>query len=161
MSDYVNNLTIDNSTFKDTASAVFLMNDSAREKFDSAEHLLAFMESMAFQYMRESHSFGTSGFELTAFNGSDGSRHVRASISAYTAKRYLQASILDRRNKLISLLDTYNEATAPYKPLTDRQHENNARIARNAEAELKRLGFVYGKDWRELSTGFRIAIDEG
>lgn len=67
-------------------------------------------------------------------------------------------SIQDR-NRLLSLLNTYNEATAPYKPLTDRQHENNARIARTAESELKRLGFVYGIHWRELSTGFRIPIE--
>jgi hypothetical protein len=161
MNEHVNNLNIDASTFKDTANAVFLMNDTVREKFDDADHLQAFMESMAFQYMRESNSFSTCGFDLTAFDGSNGSRHIRASISSYLAKVYLQESIQDRRGKLVSLLNTYNEATAPCMPLTDKQHENNARIARNVEAELKRLGFTYGKDWREFSNGFRIAIDEG
>ena len=78
-------------SFEQTARAVYIMNPSAQERFDSWEELESFMRSMAYQYCGNSNSFGTSGFQLTAFTCSDGERCVFASVQAYTALKYAEA----------------------------------------------------------------------
>jgi hypothetical protein len=46
------------------------------------------MISMAYTYCHETNSFGTGGFNLTAYNGPDGERVVRASVSSFVALEY-------------------------------------------------------------------------
>lgn len=81
---------IDEYDFERTAQAVFVMNDSARDRYDSWEDLQSFMIDMAYTYCHKSNSFGTSGFNLTAYNAPDGERVVRASVSSYVALQYVK-----------------------------------------------------------------------
>jgi len=81
---------IDEYDFERTAQAVFVMNDSACDQYDSWEDLQSFMISMAYTYCHETNSFGTGGFNLTAYNGPDGERVVRASVSSYVALQYVK-----------------------------------------------------------------------
>jgi hypothetical protein len=81
---------IDEYDFEKTAQAVFIMNPSARERYTDWQGLKSFMVSMAYQYCYESNSFSTSGFCLTAFNGSDGERNVKASVQGFTAAKFVQ-----------------------------------------------------------------------
>lgn len=81
---------IDEYDFERTAQAVFVMNDSARDQYDSWEDLQSFMISMAYTYCHKSHSFSTSGFNLTAYDAPDGERVVRASVSSYVALQYVK-----------------------------------------------------------------------
>lgn len=80
---------IDDYDFDKTAQAVFVMNPSAPTQYDAWEDLKSFMVSMAHTYMHKNNSFSTGGFNLTAFDGSDGERHVRASVSGSLAYSYL------------------------------------------------------------------------
>ena len=59
---------VDEYDFEKTARAVLIMNDSAREIYDSWEELKDFMVSMAYTY-RDCNHFGTGGFVLTFFDG--------------------------------------------------------------------------------------------
>jgi len=79
---------IDDYDFDTTAQAVFIMNESARERHETWEDLKSFMISMAYTYGHKTNSFSTGGFQLTFFNGHDGEINCRASVSAYTANRY-------------------------------------------------------------------------
>jgi len=82
---------IDEHDFEYTAKAVYLMNPSAREHYDSWEELREFMVSMAYTYCHESTSFSTSGFNLTAYASPDGKeRVVRASVMGYVACQYAE-----------------------------------------------------------------------
>lgn len=83
---------IDDYDFVNTAKAVFVMNDSAKERYKSWEDLKSFMVDMAYaQYGGHTHSFSTGGFQLSFFNGSDGEINCRASVSAYVALKYVEA----------------------------------------------------------------------
>jgi hypothetical protein len=82
-------MNIDEYDFDKTAQAVFIMNPSAPTQYDTWEDLKSFMISMAHTYMHNNNSFSTGGFNLTAFDGSDGERHVRASVSGSLAYSYL------------------------------------------------------------------------
>jgi hypothetical protein len=82
---------LDDHSFEQTARAVYLMNSSARERYDSWEDLESFMRSMAYQYSFHNNSFGTGGFQLTAFDCSSGERSVHASVQAYTALKYAES----------------------------------------------------------------------
>jgi hypothetical protein len=79
---------IDEYDFEKTARAVFIMNDSAREIYDSWEELKDFMVSMAYTY-RDGNHFGTGGFVLTFFDGHS-DRCVTASVNAYVALQYAE-----------------------------------------------------------------------
>ena len=83
---------LDTNTFKQTAQAVFILNESASERYANWQNLQGFMESMAHQYCidRSETFFSTGGFCLTAFN-TPTERHVVATVMAYTAKKYLDA----------------------------------------------------------------------
>lgn len=84
-------MNINDSEFEDTAKAVYIMNDSARERYESWEELRDFMVDMAYAYCHESNSFSTGGFCLTAYTSLDGrERSVRASVMAYVAARYAE-----------------------------------------------------------------------
>jgi len=73
-----------------TAAAVYVMNEAVSDKFSSVELFKEFIVDMAHTYMNASPSFSTYGFCLTAYDTSEGERMVRASVSGYTAKRYLE-----------------------------------------------------------------------
>jgi hypothetical protein len=82
---------IDDYDFENTARAVYVMNECIAKSgtFDSWEDLRDFMISMAYTYCYKSNSFSTSGFCLTAYDNS-GERVVRASVSSFVAKRYVE-----------------------------------------------------------------------
>lgn len=82
-------MNIDEYDFDKTAQAVFVMNPSAPAQYDTWEDLKSFMISMAHTYMHKNNSFSTGGFNLTAFDGSNGDRCVRASVSGSLAYSYL------------------------------------------------------------------------
>jgi len=63
---------IDVFDFENTARAVYIMNTSIREQYDSWEDLKSFMVMMACQYGYKTNSFSTGGFQLTFFKGYDG-----------------------------------------------------------------------------------------
>jgi hypothetical protein len=81
---------IDDTDFDYTAKAVYLMNVSVRESYDSWEDLRSFMVSMAYTYCHKSNSFSTSGFCLTAYDDQSGERVVRASVMSYLAFQYAE-----------------------------------------------------------------------
>lgn len=60
--------------------------------------------------------------------------------------------------RLTELLNTWNEATAPYVARTESEHAECSPIAREADAAI-RAGYVYGRDWLELSNGFRMLVN--
>jgi len=81
---------LDNYDFENTAKAVFAMNPSVRDMFDDWEGLCSYMESLAYMHMEGTNSLSTAGFQLTAFPIGEG-RMVRASVSAYTALKYVES----------------------------------------------------------------------
>jgi hypothetical protein len=86
-------MNIDKSEFEYTAKAVYIMNTSSRERYDSWEELYEFMVDMAYAYCHESNSFSTGGFCLTAYSSLDNTeRYVRASVMAYVACQYAERS---------------------------------------------------------------------
>jgi len=83
-------MNINDSEFEETAKAVFIMNESAKDRYDSWEELKEFMVDMAYAYCHKSNSFSTGGFVLTAYSSLDGKeRFVRASVMSYVAARYI------------------------------------------------------------------------
>jgi hypothetical protein len=84
-------MNIDEYDFENTAKAVFVMNDSCKERYESWEDLRSFMIGMAYQYGGSTTSFSTGGFQLTFFNTPDGEIFCRASVSAYTALKYVES----------------------------------------------------------------------
>jgi len=81
---------IDYYDFDLTAQTLWVMNPSVRESYNDWADLKESMIEMAYQYCDKSNSFGISGYCLTAFTGSNGERHVKASVQAYTAAKYLE-----------------------------------------------------------------------
>jgi hypothetical protein len=77
--------------FDSTAKAVYTMNESAQERYDSWQELREFMLLMASQYSYNEGctSFATGGFHL-AFARGDGKVYVTPSVQAYTALRYAE-----------------------------------------------------------------------
>jgi len=95
---------IDDYDFDQTAQAVFAMNPSASQNYDSWEELKGFMISMAYTYGRKTNSFSTSGFQLTFFDSTDGGDIcVRASVSSFVAIEYVKR--VQRVVELCKLLD--------------------------------------------------------
>ena len=82
----------DNYAFEQCARVVYLMNESAREKYDSWEDLRSFMISMAYQYGGKHTHFATGGFVLTFSRSSvvKDDWFVTASVQPYTALRYIE-----------------------------------------------------------------------
>ena len=78
----------DDYEFEQTAKALIVMNPS--DRFETWEDVASFMRSMAYQYSFKSNSFSTGGFVLTAYDGAEGERCVRASVSAYVASEYIK-----------------------------------------------------------------------
>jgi len=82
-------MVINEYDFEKTARAVYMMNDSSRQRYDDWEELYQFMLSMAYT-QHDATYFSTGGFVLTFFPGSDGERHVTASVSPYLANQYVE-----------------------------------------------------------------------
>lgn len=80
---------LDMYDFENTAKAVYAMNPFVRERYDNHEDFKSHMEYMAYNMSKDVTSMSTSGFQLTAFPITEG-RMVRASISAYTAMKYVE-----------------------------------------------------------------------
>jgi hypothetical protein len=81
---------IDNYDFDNTAKVVFIMNDYVSKNYPTWQDFREFMISMAYSNMHKNTSFSTGGFNLTAYDGPDGERAVRASVSASVAKTYIE-----------------------------------------------------------------------
>lgn len=88
-------LELNESSFRDTAEAVHVMNDAIKDRWATAEDVYQYMVNCAYGQMHKSASFGTAGFELTAFE-SRGKRHVRASVAGYTARKFTEQLELDQ-----------------------------------------------------------------
>jgi hypothetical protein len=74
----------------DIASRVLWhINPAVSKYYASEEHFKEYINSCAYNYMHNSTTFSTAGFHLTAYDGSDGERVVRISISAYAVAKYL------------------------------------------------------------------------
>jgi hypothetical protein len=82
-------LKFDDNTFEQTAAVLWRINSSVRDKFQDTDHLRSFMESMAYQYLTDSHFFSTAGFCLTAYDRVDGVREVVATVQTYTVHRFV------------------------------------------------------------------------
>ena len=80
----------DENSFQHTAKAVFIMNESARERYDYWVELEKFMESLARVYASsKTTSLSTGGFQLTFTRDTEKDDvYVVASVSGYTAMRY-------------------------------------------------------------------------
>ena len=90
---------LDDYDFDMTAKAVFAMNPSAAQNYESWEDLKGFMISMAYVYGRQTNSFSTSGFQLTFFNSSDGEDICcRSSVSSFVALEYVKRMTLVKEN---------------------------------------------------------------
>ena len=90
---------LDDYDFDMTAKAVFAMNPSASQNYDTWEDLKSFMVSMAYTYGRQTNSFSTSGFQLTFFNSSDGEDICcRSSVSSFLALEYVKRMTLVKEN---------------------------------------------------------------
>lgn len=87
---------LDDHAFEQTARAVFIMNDSARERYETWEDLKSFMIGMAYQYGHGSTtSFSTGGFHLSfsKSNAYPDELYVTASVQAFTALCYAEKTI--------------------------------------------------------------------
>ena len=90
---------LDDYDFDLTAKAVFAMNPSAPQNYDTWEDLKSFMVSMAYTYGHETNSFSTSGFQLTFFPSSDGEDICcRSSVSSFVALEYVKRMTLVKEN---------------------------------------------------------------
>lgn len=63
-------------------------------------------------------------------------------------------------NKLVSLIDTWNEATNPAALRTDAEHAECNERAREAMAEIRR-NYRENRDYRELSNGMLWPLTPG
>ena len=66
--------------------------------------------------------------------------------------RWLAQEEADRRDNLIALINTWNEATSPSVPRTDDEHAIERARARCAMSAIKR-NYREGADYKELSNG--------
>lgn len=54
---------------------------------------------------------------------------------------------------ILGLCAAWNHATNPARPMSDKDHARSRVYARAITARMRRIGFVYGRDYRELSNG--------
>lgn len=81
---------IDDYDFDNTAKVLFVMNEYVCENYNTWQDFREFMVSMAYTYMYKNTCTSTAGFQLTAYDGPDGERTVRASVSAHVSRRYIE-----------------------------------------------------------------------
>jgi len=89
--------------FDNTAQAVFIMNESAQERYEDWKELREFMLLMASQYSHNDGctSFATGGFNL-AFTRGDGKVYVTSSVQSFTAVNYAKA-MKEKLNAICSM----------------------------------------------------------
>ena len=56
-------------------------------------------------------------------------------------------------HSIIGLCSAWNHATNPNLLMTDADHDRSGIYALAIMARMRRLGFAYGRDYRELSNG--------
>ena len=66
--------------------------------------------------------------------------------------RWLAQEEADRRDNLIALINTWNEATSPYTLRSDKEHAIERARAKCAMGSIKR-NYTLGVDYKELSSG--------
>lgn len=66
--------------------------------------------------------------------------------------RWLAQEEFDRRNNLIALINTWNEASSPYTLRSDKEHAIERARAKCAMSAIKR-NYILGTDYKELSNG--------
>ena len=54
---------------------------------------------------------------------------------------------------IMGLCSAWNHATNPARAMSDEQHKRSFTYARAIKARMARLGYQYGKHYRELSNG--------
>jgi len=59
---------------------------------------------------------------------------------------------IERRDNLIALINTWNEATSPYTLRSDKEHAIERTRAKCAMSSIKR-NYTLGVDYKELSSG--------
>lgn len=75
----------------DIASRVlWRINPAVSNYYTSEQHFKAYISSCAHTYMHSSTTFSTAGFCLTAYDGSDGERVVRVSLSPYAVDKFME-----------------------------------------------------------------------
>ena len=91
--------------FDSTAKAVYVMNESAQERYDSWQELREEMLSFASQYAHNDGctSFSTGGFCMSFARG-DGKVWVTPSVQSYTALRYAER-VTERLATIRSMTD--------------------------------------------------------
>lgn len=92
-------LVFDDYDFEQTARVVLKMN----KHMDMYTHdeLVSFMKRMAHEHLHDKNStLSTGGFLLSSFTGSDGLRHVRASVTASLVDDYM-AKVEDKIRKCL------------------------------------------------------------
>lgn len=117
----------DDYAFENTARAVYIMNDSARERYDSWEELQEFMYDMAnsYGYTSNTTSLSTGGFQLTFTRSEDNiDVYITASVSAFVALHYMMIEETNKLKKEIidalqSRLNDINRATELKYPIQD------------------------------------------
>lgn len=57
-----------------------------------------------------------------------------------------------------SLCRAWNNATCPYRPMTEQEHNRAKQYARAIKKRMEKCGFTYGRFWRELSNGSMLPI---
>lgn len=83
---------IDDMDFENTAKALMILNPDTVMKHKSWQELVDFMIAMAETYGYKSNHFSTGGFVLTFYDGHNGRRHARASVSGFVALNHVQKS---------------------------------------------------------------------
>lgn len=85
---------IDQYSFEKTAEAVFALNPSVSEKFESVKDLEYFMVGRAYEYMGLDKDkitfFGTYGFYLSGYKTESGDMMVQATVSPGIVLSYLE-----------------------------------------------------------------------
>ena len=54
---------------------------------------------------------------------------------------------------ILGLCAAWNHATSPSRMMSDSEHKRSSTYARAIMNRIRRQGFAYGKDYRELSNG--------
>lgn len=82
-------LELDDLSFENTAKAVWMMNESARERYEVWKDLLSVMQGRAYMYAEtDTQYFSTGGYCLSYFDSGDGKQNCVATVMGYTAKRF-------------------------------------------------------------------------
>jgi len=68
-------------------------------------------------------------------------------------QHYTNGKIWSAGKTVWGLCAAWNHATNPSRPMFDNEHKQSAKYAKAIMNRMKKLGFVYGVHYRELSNG--------